>query len=389
MAVAQQAPKITSRKVAEVFRSNIETGQWKEGAKVPTIRNLAKKIGTSYQTVHNALRIIEGEGLLKCRDRRTAIVAKNGTSQRNINSTDLQVNQIAILVPNFDTSRSKYPNHYDAKSESWSTNIISEIRNSLFEFGYELVLLPIPKSTDDFKVLQQRSFKGHLVFGQPQFEKFEEVFMESGIPWLYVCGVGRIKKDNVIYADNFAGGFKVGRVFSSLGYNKVLLLANNCARHVTDSEKVTGFFNSYIMDGKGTENLKIVAANSIGEQEGYESTKKYINENGIPDGIFATGDWLARGACRACEEGGVAVGKDIGVVGATGLDSSVHYHPPLSVLKQPMDELGHGAAEILIEMIGNEQTVVPSRGFDTKLIIRQSLNIPDNLKKEIEVIIAS
>ncbi|SDI59851.1 GntR family transcriptional regulator [Salipiger marinus] len=51
--------------LASLFRQRIETGEWKVGAKIPTVKELAEQCGVATMTIRQALDIIEGEGLIE------------------------------------------------------------------------------------------------------------------------------------------------------------------------------------------------------------------------------------------------------------------------------------------------------------------------------------
>lgn len=382
MTVAEyKTERITSRKAAEILRSNIVGGFWRSGQRVPTIRNLADKVGTSTQTIQNALRIIEGEGLLQRKEGRTAVVSNDLQELQSPIKPKVSLKQIGVLFKSI-------PDASFSMQESWSSHIFFAFRERLFNDGYELVIMPYPEKEEGFNELIKRGLDGFLFMLTPPSTVLTELMSKSFVPWVCLLSSAGDEEHNVVRANNFAGANTLGKVFIRLKYEKILVLAKNF-EGVSDSQKATGIINAYLRAGKNIESLKLIAANSINEQAGYEHTKKYLQDFGKPDAIFATGDWLAKGACNACQEAGFNIGQDVAVVGATGLEIASHYHPPLSVLRQPMEEMGQGAAEMLLEMIVKKTVSLPSRSYASKLIIRDSLIIPDDVKVEIDRVIGS
>src|SRR5690606_30721401 len=89
--------------------------------------------------------------------------------------------------------------------------------------------------------------------------------------------------------------------------------------------------------------------------------------------IFTSGDFLALGAMRALRERGIDVPGDVGVVGGTGLEVGAYAHPPLTVLAQPMEDMGQAAAGMLLNMIESGSLRTRGERRPCKLLLRGSL----------------
>ena len=60
---------------------------------------------------------------------------------------------------------------------------------------------------------------------------------------------------------------------------------------------------------------------------------------------------MALGAMRALREAGRRVPEDCSVIAIDGLTMSEYFHPMLTTLCQPMEEMGRRSVEILMDMI--------------------------------------
>ena len=385
MSETLSTPECTTQVVAEKFRRRIIDGKWVEGEAVPAIRSLAKKYKTSNQTVQNAMHIIEGEGFIKRRVRRPAIVARQSIRNGNSFLASNSIKQIGLLKLPDANRHERVLSGASTAGDDWSLRILESLKQRLLDQGYEVVYLPsLGEDEDCLEALANRGLGGYVFMGRSRLKELHHSLGKAGVPWVCFCGVGYEDEHNVVHAKNMAGGRKVGDAFVRLGYKKVLCLASDFGKSVTCTQKATGLSYEYIKSGLGVSGLTVVSCGSMDQSAGYKATKEYIREFGVPDGIFATGDILALGACDACAEAGVVVGKEVGIVGATGLDGSSYFRPPLTVLRQPMEEMGFGAADMLIEMIEEEKTIVPSRGFESDLIARESCKIPNDASTNVE-----
>ena len=66
---------------------------------------------------------------------------------------------------------------------------------------------------------------------------------------------------------------------------------------------------------------------------------------------YSIADNMALGAMRALREAGCRVPEDCSVIAIDGLTMSEYFHPMLTTLCQPMEEMGRRSVEILMDMI--------------------------------------
>jgi LacI family transcriptional regulator len=74
-----------------------------------------------------------------------------------------------------------------------------------------------------------------------------------------------------------------------------------------------------------------------------------------PTAIFASADQMAYGVLRAAEERGLAVPRDIALVGFDDDAPSAHVQPPLTTVRQPSFEMGRQGIELLLSMVARSQ----------------------------------
>jgi LacI family repressor for deo operon, udp, cdd, tsx, nupC, and nupG len=59
---------------------------------------------------------------------------------------------------------------------------------------------------------------------------------------------------------------------------------------------------------------------------------------------------MAIGFMKAVHEGGLAVPRDVSVVGFDGIEFADHCAPPLTTVRQPREAMGRAAATLLIRL---------------------------------------
>ncbi len=66
------------------------------------------------------------------------------------------------------------------------------------------------------------------------------------------------------------------------------------------------------------------------------------------DGVFAASDLMAAAAMRVLRQAGKRIPKDVAVVGFDDSPTARTTNPPLTSIRQPLDEIGHEAVSILM-----------------------------------------
>ena len=106
---------------------------------------------------------------------------------------------------------------------------------------------------------------------------------------------------------------------------------------------------------------------------GYFAMMRLLEREPPPTALCTFDDWYAFGAIRAAVEKGLAVPRDLAVVGFDNIVAAAYYNPPLTTVEQPMLEMGKIAADMLMDAI--EGTLEETRAsviLDPKLIVRES-----------------
>jgi DNA-binding LacI/PurR family transcriptional regulator len=90
------------------------------------------------------------------------------------------------------------------------------------------------------------------------------------------------------------------------------------------------------------------------------------------DAVFAASDLMAVGALRVLQASGRSVPGDVSMIGFDDTLVASTAEPPLSSVRQPLEQMGRSAAELLIELIER-----PSNGrhevLPTALVTRESV----------------
>jgi len=111
-----------------------------------------------------------------------------------------------------------------------------------------------------------------------------------------------------------------------------------------------------------------IARTSFSRAGGYTAAKELLAATSRPTAIFASSDLQAVGVLRALHEAGLRVPEDIAVLAFDGTAETEYSWPPLSVVRQPLEQMAREAVSRLID----GQDAVEAVTCPTVLIPRRS-----------------
>lgn len=91
----------------------------------------------------------------------------------------------------------------------------------------------------------------------------------------------------------------------------------------------------------------------------------------LPDAILCANDEMAIGVLRALVRRGIRVPEDTRVVGFDGIDVARLSNPPLTTVRQPLEDLAMMAVRTLMDSIHGRK-VSPLQTLETHLVVRES-----------------
>ena len=104
---------------------------------------------------------------------------------------------------------------------------------------------------------------------------------------------------------------------------------------------------------------------------GQRAMKALLASPGRPTGVFCANDLIAMGALKAALTAGVAVPRDLSIVGCDDIEMASVVTPELTTVAIPARELGARAARLLLRQLdGQEVTVKQAKLLPVKLVKR-------------------
>jgi LacI family transcriptional regulator len=117
------------------------------------------------------------------------------------------------------------------------------------------------------------------------------------------------------------------------------------------------------------------------EHGGRAAAGTALDREPSPTALVCASDEVAIGAYAAVHERGLRPGRDIAVTGWDDIQLARFVTPPLTTVRQPMDQLGRIAAELLAQRVAGEPA--ESRTLPSDLVVRASCGCTPPTDREV------
>lgn len=365
-------PAELPEKLAREFRSKIQRGEWPVGSRLPTTRQLAVEYGVSVNTIQHAFRELEQEDLV---DRRPRV---GGFVKERVKGGKSQATTFGVIGP--------YSNAADITENPWGYRIIRGLEQAVGPAGFHVSMLSYSVHDSDAqeKVLNKieeagTTLGGVFCFISPTVATLVDELDRRNVPWVTVNRPKEHAAHNFVAHDAFNGCRLIGRCFARMGYESAVIISDPLGSGRSTGDKYFGFLQGCIECGGESRAIDFLSAKTYEEEHGYNEFHKHVKKHGIPRAVLASGDFLALGALRACEELGLKVPEQVAIIGATGLDVAAYSRPSLTVLNTPMEQLGQEAGRMLMEMAREGVRRMTGCYIPAPITVRESCPIPTDI----------
>lgn len=341
-------------------------GQGRGGGR-PTLEEVAVRAGVGRGTVS---RVINGSSKVSEHTRAAveAAVAELGYVPNRAaralaaNRTDA----IALVIPEPEER---------FFAEPYFSDVVRGVGAALAETDVQLVLTLAGSDRERRRLAQYLS--GHRVDGVllasvHAGDPLPELLAELGIPTVISGRRSPAEALPCVDSDNLAGAAEAVRHLLERGRRTIATITGPLDVYGARC-RLDGYRRALAGAGRPAEEA-LVAAGDFTEDGGRRAMRELLERRPGLDAVFAASDVMAAGARRELRAAGRRIPQDVALV---GFDDSVvarHMDPPLTSVRQPIEEMGRTMARLLLARIAGEDAgegggtvVLPNR-----LVVRES-----------------
>ncbi|MEV0624058.1 LacI family DNA-binding transcriptional regulator [Nonomuraea sp. NPDC050404] len=171
-----------------------------------------------------------------------------------------------------------------------------------------------------------------------------------------------------VTTDEAAGAEAAVAHLRELGHSRIGL-ANGQAYLLPSQNRRLGYLRA-MRRFFGTVDAELYAETSYSLAGGLAATRKMLGAGATA--IIAGSDPMALGAVAAVHAAGLSVPSDVSVIGYDDSYLAVHSNPPLTTLRQPVEEIATAASSALSEQLHGYHVTHVDHVFAPTLIVRSS-----------------
>jgi len=264
--------------------------------------------------------------------------------------------------------------------------VIGDIENAFFatfarglsdvmhEAGYTVVLANADENWDlerqALEVLETRSVDGMVVAPAPDSDTTLLQGLSERVPLVVVDRTLPGLDVDTVLVDNVAGGASAAKHLADLGHREIGLMTEPPVLSSV-RERVQGYEET--LESYGLESdPALVAVGTPKLEGGLLAAIEILESKDRPQAIFATTNTMTAAVLAATVELGLKIPDDLSLVGFDDSEWMRLVSPPITVVRQPVYDLGQATGRLLNDRINGWSGDAKRLRLKTELVVRQS-----------------
>jgi LacI family transcriptional regulator len=258
----------------------------------------------------------------------------------------------------------------------WSSALAPAVEQAAFDEGYGVSISRIRRDTGDrwLEMLSSRNSDGLIFAAFMPGEAQRERIAELGLPFVVIDPSEAPRaRTATIGVTHWRGAYSATEHLIELGHRDIAMIAGP-AGLLFSQARVDGFRAAAATAGIPVDAARVVNAD-FSYEEGRDAGLELLASRTPPTAIFAASDEQAFGVYEAARQRGVGIPRELSVVGFNDVPIAQWAAPPLTTVREPLDEMARLAVTTVLALAGG-QVAGPAMELSTELIVRESTASP-------------
>jgi len=302
-----------------------------------TIRDVAEKAGVTVTTVS---RVLNNRGYISEKTRRKVYEAmKELNYQPNELARSLYRRKsylIGLLIPSV--------------SHPFFAELTSYIEYYAYQNDYKILLCnslqDVEKEKGYINMLKRHQVDG-IIIGSHTLKT--EQYLNVNLP---IVAIDRYFSEKIPYvaSDNYNGGVLATKLLIQKGCRKIAHISGPLILNTPANNRYKAFMD--VVKEHNIENVVVETKLNVFDTDEYKKLIiKLFTDHPDIDGVFASSDLIAATIINAAREIGKEVPKDLKIVGYDDISIAKTIVPPLTTIRQPIEEMAKKTIEIILDQI--------------------------------------
>jgi len=257
--------------------------------------------------------------------------------------------------------------------------VVEGIERTAYAHGYSLILAAShnepQREIAAVEMLRSKRVDSVIVTSSRVGALHQERLGSAGVPVILLNSHSQQQMPNAysVRVDDVHGGRLATEYLLGLGHQRIAHVAG-LEGHSDSNDRLDGYLSA--LAGAGIDYDPDCVVNGTGRLDsGPEVLRSLLALRERPTAVFCYNDMTAIGLLSAARNAGVAVPRDLAIVGFDDIPLAAHVAPALTTIAQPMFELGERAMSMALVLMGH-QGIAPCDVTDVilqgQLIVRES-----------------
>lgn len=324
-----------------------------------SIKKVANKSGVSTATVSH---VINGTRFVKEETKQRVIQAMDeldyvpNHSARSLRSR--KTTTIGLIIPDI--------------SNYFFTSVVKGIETVLQKNGYHLIVSnsneDINTEIEQLKLFNSQMVQGVIIASSATDYSQLEPYIKKKIPIVFIDREPNGNPHDFVSVDNKEGANNAVKYLQKIGHKRIGIITGIAALS-SSQERLEGYKEAMLEKGLSLNDNLIKSGNSK-FNSGFNLARELYEED--VTALFIANNLMTIGAVTFFKEQEINIPEEIALIGFDDYEWAIITDPPLSTIKQPSNEIGKKAAEILLRKINGTNTKNVKYRFPTDIIIRES-----------------
>jgi DNA-binding LacI/PurR family transcriptional regulator len=325
-----------------------------------TLEEVARVAGVSRATVS---RVVNGVATVDSHIRQVV--------ERAIAATGYLPNLAArsLVTRRADAIALVLPSESRIVGDPFFTQIVTGVTRVVRPLGVHLVLMMTGPGTEEQVVtdLRQGRLDGVILVHTHSHDPLPELLIQAHRP--VVLSARPASPIPITYVDvnQTAGAALAAGHLVARGCQRVATITGSLDRP-PGHERLAGFRAAMSELGQDVFSVE----GNFTRESGAAAMEKLLAEYPSVDGVFIASDLMAEGALQVLRHHGRTVPHDIAIVGFDDSPAALTCDPPLTTVRQPVEDMAAEMARQLLRQVETPETPVRAVIFEPTLVIRQS-----------------
>lgn len=178
-------------------------------------------------------------------------------------------------------------------------------------------------------------------------------------------------EDNCIHLNNELGGYLATKAIIEKGHTKIAYIAG--PQFKPDSQDRLAGHKRALTENNLPFNEELYFIGDFTETGGREGIKQFLTKKIPFSALICANDEMASGAMTYAREHGFTLPHDLSIIGFDNIAFSRHVYPKLTTIDNPINEMGHMAAKLVLRNVYKHKNITIKHSFEPTLISRESI----------------